>query len=211
LKNERHNRNSNSRSDSATRKTRSFSAPSEQGLAGLQSFSEYEATTNLRMRKKGNLVVVGFDEPHKAEEFRLRLQKLQSEYLLDLADVVVAIKDETNEVKLHRAGHLTADDAVPGSGSLVSVIFLNAARAAASGALTLTDVGINDRFMKELAATLVPGGSALFVLTRTPSPDRDRMLEELKGLGGKILMTSLSHEDAATLQAALSTVKSAEL
>jgi uncharacterized membrane protein len=39
----------------------------------------------------GNLVVVGFDEPHKAEEARLRLQKLQSEYLLDLADVVVAI------------------------------------------------------------------------------------------------------------------------
>ena len=157
----------------------------------------------------GNLVVVGFDEPHKAEEVRLRLQKLQSEYLLDLADVVVAIKDEMDKVKLHHAGHLTADDAVPGSGSLVSLIFLNAARAAASGALT--DVGINDRFMKELATTLVPGGSALFVLTRTPSPDRDRMLEELKGLGGKILMTSLSHEDAATLQAALSTVKSAEL
>jgi uncharacterized membrane protein len=157
----------------------------------------------------GNLVVVGFDEPHKAEEVRLRLQKLQSEYLLDLADVVVAIKDETDKVKLHHAGHLTAADAVPGSGSLVSLIFLNAARAAASGALTLTDVGINDRFMKELAATLVPGGSALFALTRTPSPDRDRMLEELKGLGGKILMTSLSHEDAARLQAALSTVKSA--
>jgi hypothetical protein len=29
------------------------------------------------------------------------------------------------------------------------------------------------------------------------------MLEELKGLGGKILMTSLSHEDEAKLQAAL--------
>ena len=35
-----------------------------------------------------------------------------------------------------------------------------------------------------------------------------RMLEELKGLGGKILMTSLSHEDKAKLQAALSAAKS---
>jgi uncharacterized membrane protein len=35
------------------------------------------------------------------------------------------------------------------------------------------------------------------------------MLEELKGLGGKILMTSLSHEDEARLQAALSGAKSA--
>jgi len=69
-------------------------------------------------------------------------------------------------------------------------------------------VGINDHFMKELAATLIPGSSALFVLTRSPSQDRDRMLEELKGLGGKILMTSLSHEDEAKLQAALSAANS---
>jgi uncharacterized membrane protein len=32
----------------------------------------------------------------------------------------------------------------------------------------------------------------------------DRLLEELKGTGGKILKTSLSYEDEARLQAALS-------
>jgi len=36
--------------------------------------------------------------------------------------------------------------------------------------------------MKELTATLIPSSSALFVLTRSPTPDRDRLLEELKGL-----------------------------
>jgi uncharacterized membrane protein len=91
-------------------------------------------------------------------------------------------------------------------GSLANLILTNAAAGSASGALT--DVGINDHFMKELAATLIPGSSALFVLTRSPSPDRDRLLEELKGLGGRILMTSLSHEDEARLQAALSAAKS---
>ena len=55
-----------------------------------------------------NLVVVALDEPHKAEEVRLKLQKLQSEYLLDLADVVVAVRDETGKVKLQHAGNLTA-------------------------------------------------------------------------------------------------------
>jgi uncharacterized membrane protein len=152
-----------------------------------------------------NLVVVGFDEPHKAEEVRLKLQKLQSEYLLDLADVVVAIKDEEGRVKLHHAGNLIAHDAV--FQSLASLILVNSTAGAASGALT--DVGINDHFMKELAATLIPSSSALFALTRSPSPDRDRLLEELKGLGGKILMTSLSHEDEGRLQAALSAAKSA--
>src|SRR6266446_4281313 len=156
-----------------------------------------------------NLVVVGFDEPHKAEEVRLRLQKLQDEYLLDLADVVVAVKDETGKVNLHHAGNLIADTAVFQGfcGSLANLILLNAAAGAASGALT--DVGINDHFMKELTTTLIPSSSAIFVLTRSPTPDRDRLLEELKGLGGKILMTSLSHEDQARLQAALSAGKSA--
>ena len=73
---------------------------------------------------------------------------------------------------------------------------------AASGALA--DVGIAHHFMKELAGTLIPGGSALFVLVRRPSPDRERVL---KGIGGKILKTSVSHEDAAKLQAALSAAR----
>jgi len=36
------------------------------------------------------LVVVGYDEPFKAEEVRIQLQKLHREYLLDLEDAVVA-------------------------------------------------------------------------------------------------------------------------
>jgi uncharacterized membrane protein len=155
-----------------------------------------------------NLVVVAFDEPHQAEEVRLKLQKLQSEYLLDLAEVVVAVKDERGRVKLHHAGNLSADQAVFRGfcGSLATLILANATAGVVSGALN--DVGINDQFMKELAATLIPGGSALFVLTRSPTPNKDRLLEELKGLGGKILMTWLSHEDKNRLQAALSAVKS---
>jgi uncharacterized membrane protein len=139
-----------------------------------------------------NLVVVGFNEPHKSDEVCLKLQKLQSEYLLDLEDVVVAVNDEKGKVKLHQAGSLTADGAICGAfcGSLTGLILLNAAAGAPSG--TLTDLGISHHFMKELAATLVPGSSALFVLVRKATPDRDRVLEELKGRGGKILKTSLS-------------------
>src|SRR6516165_6649870 len=155
-----------------------------------------------------NLVVIGFDEPNKAEEVCLKLQELQSQNLLDLADVVVAVKDESGKIKLHHEGNLISDTAVFQGfcGSLANLILLNAAAGAAPGALT--DVGINDHFMRELTATLIPSSSALFALTRSPSPDRDRMLEELKGLGGTILMTSLSYEDETRLQAALSARKS---
>jgi uncharacterized membrane protein len=159
------------------------------------------------------LIVVGYDDPFKAEEVRLKLRKLQSEYLLDLEDAVVVVKDDQGKIKLHQAVNLTAVGAVSGGfwGSLIGLIFLNplvgmavgAAAGAASGALT--DVGINDNFMKELADTMTPGSSSLFVLVRKATPDK--ALEELKGTGGKILKTSLSHEDEAKLQAALSAAK----
>jgi uncharacterized membrane protein len=49
------------------------------------------------------LVVVNYNDPYKGEEVRLKLRKLQSEYLLDLEDAVVAVKDEKGKVKLHQA------------------------------------------------------------------------------------------------------------
>jgi len=58
--------------------------------------------------------------------------------------------------------------------------------------------------MKELGTTLEPGTSALFVLVRQATPDK--VLEEVKPFGGKVLKTSLSKEAEANLQTALSDV-----
>jgi len=159
------------------------------------------------------LVVVGYDDQFKAEEVRLMLLKLQRDYLIDMEDAVVAVKDAKGKVKLHQAVNLTAAGAASGGfwGALIGLIFLNpllgmavgASAGAVSGALT--DVGINDRFMKDLAAGMKPGSSALFVLVRKSTPDK--VLEHITGTGGKVLKTSLSHEDEAKLQAALSAAK----
>jgi uncharacterized membrane protein len=160
-----------------------------------------------------NLVVIGYDDPFKAEEVRLKLRKMQKDYLIDLEDAVVAVKNEKGKVKLHQAVNLTAAGAVGGGfwGSLIGLIFLNpllgAAVGAAAGAVSgaLMDVGVDDKFMKELAASMTPGSSVLFVLVRKATPDK--VLAELEGLGGKVLKTSLSHDDEAKLQAALSAAK----
>ncbi|MEI6067431.1 MAG: DUF1269 domain-containing protein [Methylococcaceae bacterium] len=157
------------------------------------------------------LIVVGYQDIHKAEEVRLQLWKLQRDYLLDLEDAVVVVKNDKGKVKLHQAFNLTSAGVINGGfwGSLIGLIFLNpllglavgASAGAVSGALT--DVGIDDNFMKELGTTLTPGSSALFVLLRSPSAAPDKVLEELKGTGGTLLKTSLSHEDEAKIQAAL--------
>jgi len=156
------------------------------------------------------LVVIEYSDQYKAEETRLKLRKMHRDYLIDLEDAVVAVKDDKGKIKLHQSVNLTASGAMSGGfwGALIGLIFLNPllgmALGASAGAVSgaLSDVGINDRFMKDLAAGLPSGSSALFVLVRKATPDR--VLEELKGTGGTVLKTSLSHEDEAKLQAALS-------
>ncbi len=159
------------------------------------------------------LVVVGYDDEYKAEEVRLRLLKMQQEYLIDLEDAVVAVKKPNGKIKLNQAINLTALGAVQGTfwGALIGLLFmsplLGVAVGATSGAIAgaLSDVGINDDFMKDVAAQLQPGGSALFVLVRSATPDK--VAEQLAGTGGKVIKTSLSHENEAKLQEVLNQVK----
>ena len=163
-----------------------------------------------------DLVVIGFEDEFKAEEVRLALLRMQKEYLIDLEDAVVAVKGPDGKVKLNQIHNLTAAGAVRGGfwGMLIGVIFFHpllmagsAAVGAAAGAIggALSDVGINDEFMKQLAGTLSSGSSALFVLARKATPDK--VLEEIKGFGGTVLKTSLTSENEAALQAALDSVK----
>jgi len=157
-----------------------------------------------------DLVVIGFDNEHTAFEMRAALVKLQKEYLIDMEDVVVVTKDDKGKVKLHQAVNLTAAGAVGGSfwGMLIGLIFLNpligAAVGAGAGALSgkLSDIGINDKFMKELGETLKDNTSALFVLVRKATPDK--LLDQLKGFNGKVLKTSLTVDKEDELRQVLS-------
>jgi uncharacterized membrane protein len=161
------------------------------------------------------LIVIGYESEIKAEEVRIALLKLQREYLIDLGDAVVVVREQDGKVKLRQLHNLTAAGAASGGfwGTLMGVLFLNPlfglAIGAAAGALSgaLADVGIDDGFMKQLAQTLKPGTAALCVLVRRETPDK--VLQEIQGFGGTVLKTSLSHDDEAKLQAALSSAKSA--
>ena len=124
-----------------------------------------------------------------------------------MEDVVVVTKGDNGKVKLHQAANITAAGALSGSfwGMLIGMIFFNplAGAAIGAGALSgkLTDIGINDNFMKELAETFTPETSAFFVLVRKSTPDK--VLEALKGFGGKVLKTSLTADNEEALQKAL--------
>jgi uncharacterized membrane protein len=156
-----------------------------------------------------DLIVIGYDTEHKAMETRAELIKMQKEYLIQMEDAVVVTKDAEGKVKLHQAVNLTAAGAVGGTfwGTLIGMLFLNpllgAAVGAGAGAISgkLADIGINDKFMKELAEAFQPNTSALFVLVKKVTPDK--VLERLKGHGGKVLQTSLTKDKEEELQKVL--------
>lgn len=158
-----------------------------------------------------DLVAVAFDDAQTGFELRAALVALQKEYLIEMEDAVVVTRGEDGTVQLHQAVNLTAAGAVGGSfwGLLVGALFLNpllgAAVGAGAGALSgmLTDIGIDDAFMKEIGTTLRPGGSAVFVLIRRMTADK--VLDRLGAFRarGRVLQTSLSKDDEAALRAAL--------
>lgn len=158
-----------------------------------------------------DLVVVLFKDQSTAFEMRAALAKMQKQYIIEMEDAVVVTKDEKGKVKLHQAMNLTVAGAASGGfwGMLLGLIFLNPllgwAAGTGMGALSgkLSDIGIDDKMMKELAESFTEGDSALFVLVRKATPDK--VLEGLKDFAGKgkVLKTSLKQDSEEALRAVL--------
>jgi uncharacterized membrane protein len=159
-----------------------------------------------------DLIVIGFPDEFKADEVLLDLRKLEREYLIDLEDAAIVVRKKDGRVNIKQTQELVTAGALSGGfwGLLIGLMFfepmlgiLGAAVGALSGALT--DIGIDDNFIQELGNTIEPGTSAIFVLVRKSTPDK--VLDDLSKFEGKVLRTSLSHEDEAQLQAVLTKTK----
>ena len=154
------------------------------------------------------LIVLGFDAPSEAEEVRRELVDLQQDHLIALEDAVVVVHHNDGKVELRQAYNLTAAGAVSGGfwGTLVGLLFLNPLLGAAVGAGVgatsgaLTDLGINDGFLKEVGETLKSGTAALCLLVKEAT--EDRVVEKLRRHAPhtRLLQTNLSHNDEDQLK-----------
>ncbi len=174
------------------------------------SFEEWIEPELLRIKLRemhtSNLTVVVFDDELKAEEARLKLLKLQREGFIELEDAVVVVKEQDGTAKYHQMHTMARKGGVAGSitGVIVGSILLHPLIGVVFGAVmgaasaSLYDVGIDDRFMRELSERFEPGCSALFTLVRKADPER--AAEEFLGFGGKVLVNSVSKEEEAAIQ-----------
>ncbi len=154
------------------------------------------------------LVVLAFDNQEGAFQARDRLLDIRKRRMLQLADAAVVVRQEDGKVKVKQLTSLVGSGAFGGAfwGLLVGLLFavpwMGLAIGAAAGAAIggLTDHGVDDKFIKEVAETIQPGHSALFLLIHTG--DLATWLDELKEFNPTVLQTSLSEEEEAKLREA---------
>jgi uncharacterized membrane protein len=154
------------------------------------------------------LFVLAFETETGASEMLDTIGRLQKQELITLEDAAVVVRPMEGKPKVKQAQSLVGAGALGGAfwGLLIGLLFfapwLGLVAGAVGGAIggKLTDIGIDDNFIKEVSETIEPGHSALFLLVEKATPDK--VLPELAKYDATVLQTSLSEEDDAKLREA---------
>ena len=158
-----------------------------------------------------DLLVITYDKEQTGRDAFAELANLQKMQLLELEDAALAVKDDKGKVKVKQTleNQVSGSSAVWGGfwGLLIGLIFLAPIFWGLMGALLGyifgkgTDIGIDNKFIKQVGESLDPGGAALFMLVIKATPDK--VLEQMQKFGGEVYQTSLSNEDEEKLTKAL--------
>ena len=157
------------------------------------------------------LIAITYDTPDKATQALEKLGELQKMQLVTLEDAAVAVKDKKGKVKVTQTleKQATGTAALWGGfwGLLIGLFFVFPILWGLFGALMgglfgkAADLGIDNKFIKEVGESLEPGGSAVFALVVEAT--EDKVLDDLSKYGGHVYQTSLSEEDEELLKQAL--------
>ena len=153
-----------------------------------------------------DLLVLAFDTEDGAANMAGEIKRLQKMQLITLSDAATVVRPQNGKPKVKQAQSLVGAGALGGAfwGMLIGMLFfmpwLGLVAGAIGGAIggKLTDVGIDDNFIKEVSNTIEPGHSALFLMVEEWT--EDKVLDDLSQFDATVLQTSLSEEDEAKLK-----------
>lgn len=155
------------------------------------------------------LSVLKFSDPNGAGDSLQALLDLQKQQLITVQDAaVVTWPEDKKKPKTEQLNSLKGVGAMTGGfwgllfGMLFFVPFLGMAVGVALGAVTggMTDVGIDDDFIKDVRRKVTPGTSALFLLSSDAVVDR--VTGALKGEDIEVISSNLSADEEARLREA---------
>lgn len=158
-----------------------------------------------------HLVVITFDSPDQAAEVLETLRSEQYEDSIGLDDSAIVVKDEDGTVEIDNEVDRGVKVGAIGGGLLGLLIGLllggpiaSLVLGAIAGALggDLANLGIDQRFINDVAEAMTPGTSALFVMVRESDPDAT--IEALEPFEGTVYYAHLPEETEQELRRALS-------
>ena len=126
-----------------------------------------------------NLVVVTFDDTEEAGKVLRALRSVQKEGYLNLDDSAVVVKDDDGKVHVKNEMDRGVKIGAMGGGFLgllIGSVFFPIAGlvigALAGGLMGKSmDLGVDQKFVKEVSKDIQPGTSALFFIVRDAEPD----------------------------------------
>jgi len=157
------------------------------------------------------LTVWKFDTPTGADDAVVTLESLAKQELIKIHDAsTVSWAPDRKKPKTRQLNNLAGAGALGGAfwGLLFGLLFfiplIGLAVGAAAGALagSLTDVGIDDDFIRKVREQVTPGTSALFVMTSDAVIDK--VEDAFKGVHATLISTNLSTEQEDKLREAFS-------
>jgi uncharacterized membrane protein len=156
-----------------------------------------------------NLFVVLYDDQYRAKELMQELKQLKEDKQLEIDDAAYVTKDNEGHFHVHQEHSLTKSGAVAGglggivAGLLFTIPIAGLAVGATAGAIAgkKSDIGIDDKIIKQIDDEMRLNTSAIFLLVR--DVNREAVLPVFTKYGGKVMQTTISAEDEAKLQAML--------
>ena len=157
------------------------------------------------------LTALKFDTAEGAQQTENLLLQLQQQGLIQVNDgAVVSWPVGAKKPKTKQLTSMAGVGALGGAfwGLLFGLLFfiplLGMAIGAGVGALTgaFADVGISDKFINQVKASVTPGTSALFLLTSNAVTDRVVAAIQEQGLKPELISSNLSSEQEAKLREA---------
>ncbi|MFG1819659.1 DUF1269 domain-containing protein [Kribbella sp. NPDC049174] len=159
------------------------------------------------------LTVWKFDNPNGAGEAASTLEGLGKQGLINIHDAAtVSWPSDAKKPKTRQLHSLTGAGAMGGMfwGMLFGLIFLvpllGAAIGAAAGALagSMSDVGIDDDFIKSARDKITPGTSALFLMSSDAVTDKVKAAFDERSIKLELIQSNLSNEQEAALREMIS-------
>jgi uncharacterized membrane protein len=157
-----------------------------------------------------NLVVITFDNEAEAGKVRESIRRLEHGGLISLDDSAVVVKDSSGKVHVQNQVDRGIIVGAVGGGLLglmlgffffpIGCLIIGTLGGAAVG--KLANLGVDQKFVKEVEAALQPGTSALFLIVRNADPNA--VVAALKPYKGTVYQTTLATEAEETLRRILS-------